>query len=146
MGARSKARKRALDVLFEADQRGIAALDVLAATEERRIVERQPGLHPYVRVLVMGTVANQAHIDELLSTYSLGWTLERMPTVDRCALRLGLYEMLFVDDVPDEVVIAEAVDLVSDHSTDESPAFVNGLLARIKQIKPRLVSELSQSE
>lgn len=146
MGARSKARKRALDVLFEADQRGISALDVLAATEERRSVDRQPDLHPYVRVLVTGTVANQAHIDELLSTYSLGWTLERMPTVDRCALRLGLYEMLFVDDVPDEVVIAEAVQLVSDHSTDESPVFVNGLLARIKQIKPRLVSELSQSQ
>jgi len=146
VGARSKARKRALDVLFEADQRSIPALDVLVATEERRATERQPDLHPYVRELVTGTVANQTHIDELLSTYSLGWSLDRMPTVDRCALRLGIYEMIFVDDVPDEVVIAEAVDLVADHSTDESPAFVNGLLARIKQIKPRLVSELSQSQ
>jgi transcription antitermination protein NusB len=145
VGARSKARKRALDVLFEADQRGVPVLDVLAATDERRTSERQPALHPYVRTLVTGVVENQVHIDELLSTYSLGWTLGRMPTVDRCALRLGLYEMLFVDDVPDEVVIAETVALVADHSTDESPAFVNGLMARIKQIKPRLVSELSQS-
>lgn len=146
MGARSKARKRALDVLFEADQRGLPALEVLAATSDRRTSERQPALHPYVNSLVAGVVENQEHIDELLRTYSLGWTLERMPTVDRCALRLGLYELLYVDDVPDEVVIAETVALVADHSTDESPAFVNGLLGRMKQIKPRLVSELSQSE
>lgn len=145
MGARSKARKRALDVLFEADQRDLAALDVLHATELRRQSDKQPDLHPYVRTLVEGVVANQESIDELLSTYSLGWTLDRMPTVDRCALRLGLFELLWVDDVPDEVVLAEYVDLVSDHSTDESPAFVNGLLGRLKQIKPRLVSELSLS-
>ncbi len=145
MGARSKARKRALDVLFEADQRGVPPLDVVAATEERRTGDGQPALHPYVRTLVTGVVEHQTHIDELLSTYSLGWSLERMPTVDRCALRLGLYELLFVDDVPDEVVISETVALVADHSTDESPAFVNGLMARIKQIKPRLMNELSQS-
>lgn len=138
MGARSKARKRALDVLFEADQRGTAPVDVLQVTQERRSADKDPALSPYVDEIVRGVVEHQEEIDELLSTYSLGWTLDRMPAVDRCVLRIGVYEVVWQDDVPDAVAISEAVALAGDHSTDESPAFVNGLLARIAEVKPRL--------
>jgi transcription antitermination protein NusB len=138
VGARSKARKRALDVLFEADQRETAPLDVLQSTQERRTAEKDPALSPYVDEIVRGVVGHQEEIDELLSTYSLGWTLDRMPAVDRCVLRIGVYEIVWQDDVPDAVAISEAVTLAGDHSTDESPSFVNGLLARIAEVKPRL--------
>lgn len=141
MGARTKARKRAMDVLFEADQRGLARADVLAASVALRTAQSEPDLHPYAVTLVEGVEAHAERIDEILSTYSLGWTLDRMPAVDRAALRLGVYELLWQDDVPDAVAIAEAVALVSDLSTDESPGFVNGLLARIAEVKPRLVTE-----
>lgn len=138
MSARGKARKRALDVLFEAEQRGVPPLDVLEATEKRRADEGDPPLNPYTRELVEGVVAHQARIDELLSTYSLGWTLDRMPAVDRTALRIGTYELLWRDDVPDAVAVSEAVMLVQDLSTDDSPSFVNGLLGRLLELKPRL--------
>jgi transcription antitermination protein NusB len=141
VGSRSKARKRALDVLFEADQRGSDPTVVLDATIERRAAEKNPDLHPYVASLVHGVIDHKQRIDEILTTYSLGWSLDRMPAVDRAALRIAVYELLWVEDVPDAVVIAEAVDLVGMHSTDESPAFVNGLLARICEIKSRLLVE-----
>jgi N utilization substance protein B len=105
----------------------------------RRAAADEPQLNPYVAELVQGVVAYQVEIDELLNTYSLGWSLDRMPSVDRCALRIGAFEVLFNADVPEEVAIAEAVALVAEHSTDESPAFVNGLLARIAKIKSRIV-------
>jgi N utilization substance protein B len=141
VAARSKARKRALDILFEADQRSVSVSDVLSATVDRRSADKQPALHPYTIEIIEGVTNHASRIDEILSTYSLGWTLERMPAVDRAALRIGVFELLWVDDVPDAVAIAEAVELVSDHSTDESPAFVNGLLARVAEIKPRLLLE-----
>ena len=87
-------------------------------------------LNPYAADLVAGVISHRERIDELLSTYSLGWTLDRMPGVDRSILRLGVYEALW-GDVPDGVVIDEAVTLARELSTDDSPAFVNGLLARI---------------
>ena len=96
-------------------------------------------LHPYTVELVTGVVAHQARIDELLSTYSEGWTLDRMPAVDRTVLRIGAYELLWRDDVPDAVAIAEAVGLARSLSTDESPGFVNGLLARLLDVKPHYV-------
>lgn len=137
MGARSKARKRALDVLFEADQRGRPALNVLAD----RIA--QPGteaaLPQYSVELVEGVLAQRERIDELISTYSHGWTLERMPAVDRAVLRLGAWEILFNDDVPDAVAVDEAVELARALSTDESPTFVNGLLGRLVELKPTLL-------
>jgi N utilization substance protein B len=141
VAARSKARKRALDILFEADQRSVSVADVLSATVDRRNSDKQPALHPYTVEIIEGVTNHDSRIDEILSTYSLGWTLDRMPAVDRAALRIGVFELLWVDDVPDAVAIAEAVELVSDHSTDESPAFVNGLLARVAEIKPRLLIE-----
>jgi N utilization substance protein B len=138
VSARSKARKRALDILFEADLRGALALDVLAAHAAARTREGQPPLNEHVAVVVEGVTANRERIDELLSTYAVGWTLERMPAVDRNLLRIGTYELLWLDDVPDAVAIDEAVELATSLSTDDSPAFVNGLLARLLELKPTL--------
>lgn len=137
MGARSKARKRALDILFEAEQRGLNA--------ERLLMERladasdRAGLNAYTAELVQGVVRRWTDINDLLATYAHGWTLERMPAVDRSVLRIGVYEIVYNDEVPDAVAIAEAVELARTLSTDESPAFVNGLLGRIQEIKPTLM-------
>lgn len=130
MSARHKARKRALDVLFQADLRGVDPLTVLTDSERLRSEEGDSPLNPYVAELVTGVKSHQERIDELLTTYSLGWTLDRMPGVDRAILRLGAYEVLW-GDVPEAVALDEAVTLARELSTDDSPAFVNGLLARI---------------
>jgi len=132
--ARSKARKRALDVLFEAELRGLPVLDVLA----ERAADEIPPLPAYAADLVRGVHAHQQRIDELLATYAQGWTLERMPTVDRNLLRIGAFELLWADDIPDAVAISEAVRLARELSTEGSPAFVNGLLARLLELKPTL--------
>ena len=132
MGARTKARKRALDVLFEADQRGLDAVRVLAD----RVSRADPPVAEYTVEIVEGVTAHRERIDELLSTYAQGWTLDRMPGVDRSLLRLSAWELLFNDDVPDAVAIDEAIELARSLSTDESPAFVNGLLARLLEVKP----------
>lgn len=134
MSARSKARRRALDILFEAEARDQNALDILAERAERA----EPPVNEYTSTLVEGVNRHLARIDELISTYSEGWTMERMPAVDRNILRAGVYEMLWSDDVPEGVVISEWVHLAGELSTDESPQFVNGLLARFKQLKPSL--------
>jgi len=138
VGARSKARKRALDVLFEAEQRGIDPVSLLA----RRIAEpgTEAALPQYSVEIVEGVVDHLDRIDELLSTHSHGWTIERMPAVDRILLRLGTWEVLFNDDVPDAVAVDEAVELARSLSTDESPVFVNGLLGRIVDLKPTLLA------
>jgi len=135
VSARSKARKRALDVLFEAEQRGADPLATLAD----RVVRADPPVNEHTVRLVEGVVEHQARIDELLGTYAVGWSLERMPAVDRNLLRVGTYEVLWADDVPDAVAVNEAVELARQLSTDESPAFVNGLLGRIVGLKPTLV-------
>ena len=138
MGARTKARKRALDVLFEAEQRRLDPLTLLAD----RIA--QPGteaaLPQYSVDLVEGVVAHRDRIDEIIATHSHGWTIERMPAVDRELLRIGAGEILFNDDVPDAVAVDEAVELARDLSTDESPGFVNGLLGRVVDLKPTLLA------
>jgi N utilization substance protein B len=131
VSARSKARKRALDVLFEADQRGLDPLKLLAD----RVSDPAAVLPEYAVTIVQGVMAHRERIDELLSTYAQGWTLVRMPAVDRAVLRLGAWELLFNDEVPDAVAIDEAVDLARSLSTDESPGFVNGLLARLLAVK-----------
>lgn len=138
MAARSKARKRAVDILYEADIRGVPASDVLQANVRRRADEGQPSLNEYVAELVCGVSDHRDYIDELLGSYSMGWALDRMPAVDRAILRLGAYELLWQDAVPDAVAISEAVQLASDLSTDESSSFVNGLLGRLLELKPRL--------
>ena len=137
MPARSKARKRALDILFEADQRGLPVLELLS---ERQSLGETP-VPEYAAELVRGVASHQPEIDDLISENSVDWTLERMPAVDRNVLRLGVYELLWADDVPDGVAISEAVLLAQDLSTDASPTFVNGLLARIKDLKPTSTPE-----
>ena len=141
MSARGKARKRALDILYEADIRGIPALEVLQSQVARRSEDGDPELNVYVSEIVHGVVEHGEYIDEVISTYSLGWTLPRMPADDRSILRLACYEVLWSDDVPDAVVISEAVNMAQSLSTDESSAFVNGLLARISEVKSRLTTQ-----
>ena len=134
--ARSKARRRALDILFEAEQREVSAMSALTA--RREIADQIINL--YTVEVVEGVTAMAENIDEFLQTYSQGWTLERMPAVDRSILRIGTWELLYNDDVPDGVAVSEAVELAKVLSTDESPQFINGLLGRLQQIKPTLLA------
>ena len=139
MSARSKARKRALDLLFASEVRERPAVEAL---EEELAAERtRAGGRPvadYTGRLVRGVSEHRARIDDLLATYSQGWALDRMPSVDRNVLRLGIFEVLYVDDVPDAVAVSEAMNLVRELSTDESPAFVNGVLGTIIRDKATL--------
>jgi transcription antitermination protein NusB len=129
--ARGKARKRAVDILYEAEMRGLPRLDILAD----RLTMADPPVNEYTVELVEGVDANVARLDELLSQHAIGWTLDRMPAVDRSVLRIGAYELLYADAVPDAVAISEAVRLARELSTDESPGFVNGLLAKLLELK-----------
>ncbi|MEU8552129.1 MULTISPECIES: transcription antitermination factor NusB [Actinomycetes] len=139
MAARSKARKRAFQILFEADQRGITVQNVLADwIRHSRSDDRQPPVNEYTMQLVEGYAEHVARIDELISTYAVDWDLDRMPVVDRNIVRLGAYELIWEDGTPDAVAIDEAVQLAKEFSTDDSPAFVNGLLGRFKELKPGL--------
>jgi N utilization substance protein B len=134
VAARSKARKRALDILFESEQRGLPTLELLS---ERQSLGELP-ISPYTAALVRGVASHSDRIDALISWNLVDWTLERMPAVDRNVLRLGVYELLWADDVPDGVAISEAVTLAEDLSTDASPSFVNGVLSRLAAEKPTL--------
>ena len=135
MSARGKARKRALDLLYASEMRSESPVVAL----DRAIEAGEGPTNDYTALLVRGVVEHQAKIDELLTTYSQGWTLERMPAVDRNVLRLGVFELLYADDVPDAVAVTEAISLVRDLSTDESPTFVNGILGAIVKGKPSIV-------
>jgi transcription antitermination protein NusB len=143
VGARSKARKRAVDVLYEADLRD---LDPAALLSERVGAPEVEPVSDYTITLVEGVAKNRRRIDELLVEHAEGWTLVRMPAVDRAVLRLGLFELLWSDDVPPAVAIDEAVELVKTLSTDDSPRFVNGVLGRIAGIGDRLRSALRAAE
>ncbi|HEV7726837.1 MAG: nusB [Modestobacter sp.] len=127
MGARTKARKRAVDVLYEADLRSSDPLAVL----RDRIADGNPPVPEHAVRLVEGVVEHAARIDELIEEHASGWSLDRLPDVDRAVLRMAVYELLWVDDVPDAVVIDEAVELAKSLSTDDSPAYVNGVLGGI---------------
>ena len=134
--ARGKARRRAVDILFEAEQRSVPPTDALRDRREKT----DQIINPYTVDIVEGVMAMQPTIDEFLSTYSQGWPLERMPSVDRIVLRVGTWELLYNDDVPDAVAVSEAVELSRTLSTDESPSFINGLLGRLQQLKPTLLA------
>ena len=136
MAARTKARKRALDVLFGADLGSGSAQAAIDSYEERS----DGPTNPYTRTLVEGVMAHQNRIDDLLSTYSAGWTIERMPAVDRNLMRIATWEILW-GDIPPAVAVSEAVDLSRDLSTDESPSFINGVLGQIVELKDHLVLE-----
>jgi transcription antitermination protein NusB len=140
MPARSKARKRALEILFEAEIRGEPVLKLLGErmTQDGPGPEGRPPVSGYAARLVRGVQEHREQIDGLLAEHAQGWTLGRMPAVDRNILRIGAYELLWAPDVPDAVAISEAVLLARELSTDESPGFVNGLLARILELKPTL--------
>ncbi|CAM5370822.1 N utilization substance protein B [Streptomyces avidinii] len=140
MAARSNARKRAFQILFEADQRGVSVREVLAdwVRHSRSDTDRQPAVNEFTMELVEGYADKVNRIDDLIATYAVDWDLDRMPVADRNIVRLGAYELIWVDGTPDAVAIDEAVQLAKEFSTEESPSFVNGLLGRFKDLKPKL--------
>ncbi len=132
MSARSKSRKRALDILYGADVREDSINAALAAEQARNDADpKRNNSWGYARDIVIGITEHGDEIDELIETYSQGWTIARMPAVDRALLRIGLWEILYNDEVPDSVAISEAVESARIHSTEDSAGFVNGLLGRI---------------
>jgi N utilization substance protein B len=142
VATRSKARRRALEILFEADLKSVDPRQVLddrlARIEQMTPQDTDPHIGEYAIELVHGVIDHIDRIDYLIGAYSIGWTLDRMPAVDRNVLRLGLYELLWGADVPEVVAIDEAVSLAQQLSTEESPQFVNGLLERLRELKPTL--------
>ena len=135
MSARSKARKQALDLLYESDIRGSDALQIL---ESRDVPDEGPDARPireFTRELIMGTVENRRKIDELIMTYAQGWDMDRLPAVDRNILRLGIFEILWSTNVPVSVAIDEALNLARELSSDESSRYIHGVLGRIASLK-----------
>ncbi len=133
MSARSKARKRALDLIYASEMRNRSAVEAL---EEHRATGP---VNEYTVDLVHGVTEHRERLDEVIASYAKDWSLERMPAVDRNVLRMATYEVLYVDDVPDAVAVSEALNLVRELSTDESPAFVNGVLGNIVRDRESLV-------
>ncbi|AZS36763.1 transcription antitermination factor NusB [Microbacterium sp. 1P10UB] len=132
MSARTKARKRALDILFQADVRGDEPRTILAAEAKRAASEpAREASWLYAREIVDGVIDNRDAIDEQITTFAKDWSLARMPAVDRALLRIGVWELLYNDEVPAGVAIDEAVELAKEFSTDDSGSFVHGVLARV---------------
>lgn len=131
MSARSKARKRALDILFESDIRKISALELLSTRPPEDLSQGE-----YSASLVCGVVGHQDKIDELIVTYAQGWDMDRMPAIDRNILRIAIYEILWRDEIDDSVAVSQAVELATDLSTKDSAAYINGVLGRIIILKP----------
>jgi N utilization substance protein B len=142
VAARSKARKRAIDVLYESDLRGVDPL----ATLRERVELDDPPVNPFTVDLVEGVQQHRRGIDDILVAYAEGWTIDRMPGVDRAVLRLGVYELLWSTGTPDAVIIDEAVELAKSLSTDESPRFVNGVLARVLRDRSLLTTPAGDPE
>lgn len=135
MSARSKARKQALDLLYEADIRGGSALEFL---QSRDVVEDGPDARPireFTKELVIGVSENSRKIDELITTYAQGWDMDRLPAVDRNILRLGIYEIVWSTQLADGIAIDEALTLAKELSTDESAGYIHGVLGKISSIK-----------
>ncbi|MFM6962660.1 MAG: transcription antitermination factor NusB [Micrococcales bacterium] len=132
MSARTKARKRAIDALFSADLRGTSADEMIStAFEHSEDPAAQAASFDYAKQIVAGVTQHQAEIDETLETYAHGWSIGRMPNLDRAILRAAVWEILFNDDVPDAVAVDEAVELAKEFSTEDSSGFINGLLNKI---------------
>lgn len=136
---RHQARKRAVDLLFEAEVRGISAAEVVdtraALAEAKPDIAR---LHPYTAAVARGVSEHAAHIDDLITAHLRGWTLDRLPAVDRAILRVSVWELLHAADMPEPVVVDEAVQLAKELSTDDSPGFVNGVLGQVMLVTPQL--------
>jgi len=136
---RHQARKRAVDLLFEAEARGLTPAEV--ADARNALASRQAGvspLNPYTVTVAQGVTQHAAHIDDLISAHLQGWTLDRLPAVDRAILRVAVWELLHANDVPEPVAVDEAVELAKKLSTDESPGFVNGVLGQIMLVTPQI--------
>ena len=131
MSARRKARKRALDFLYEADIRNGNAIDLLGTRGESDLSQSD-----YVMELLVGVSNNKEKIDELITTYAQGWDMDRMPAIDRNILRIALFEILFKSDLDDQVAASEAVEIASELSTEDSARYINGVLGRIIVLKP----------
>ncbi len=130
MSARRKARKRALDLLFESDLRGTNPLELLSSRPTPDLAEAE-----YVAVLINGVSGYKEKIDEFINTYAEGWDMDRMPAVDRNLLRVALYEILWQEGLDDQIAANEAVELASELSTKDSAAYINGVLGRIIALK-----------
>jgi N utilization substance protein B len=136
MGARTKARKRAMDVLYGADLREISLNAAIAMEADRAVKEPDRWASwLYAREIIEGIAEHGDEIDELIETYAQGWTINRMPALDRAIVRMGIWEVMFNDEVPDGVAISEAVEAAQEYSTEDSSGFVNGLLGRIAQTR-----------
>ena len=138
-GGRHQARKRAVDLLFEAEARGMTPAE--AADARSTLAESNADiatLNPYTVTVTHGVTEHAAHIDELITSHLQGWTLERLPAVDRAILRVAVWELLHADDVPEPVAVDEAVELAKELSTDESPGFVNGVLGQVMLVTPQI--------
>ncbi len=134
MSSRTKARKRALDILYGADVRGIEIAELLGAEAERAETQPERGSSwPYAREIVEGVDRHLAELDEEIEAHSQGWSLARMPVLDRAIARLAAWEILHNDEVPDGVAIAEAVDFATSLSTEDSSGYLNGLLGAISR-------------
>ncbi|MDT0301137.1 transcription antitermination factor NusB [Streptomonospora wellingtoniae] len=133
-GARRKARRRAVEILYEAEVRATAVGDVV----ERRRAQTEPPINEFTVQLACAVDERRERLDALLDDYAIDWSLERMPVVDRNILRMGAYELLWAEDIPDGVAISEAVAVARQLSTDESPSFINGLLSRLMENKAQL--------
>ena len=135
MSARSKARKQALDLLYETDIRGTNLVETLNA---RDIPAEGPDARPirdYTKELVNGVSDNRRKIDELITTYAQGWDMDRMPPIDRNILRIAIFEILWAQDIDLQVACDEAVELAKSLSTDESSSYINGVLGKIIKLK-----------
>jgi len=136
---RHHARKRAVDLLFEAEARGLSPLEVVDV--RTALAEANPDvapLHPYTVTVARGVGAHAAHIDDLITSHLQGWALDRLPAVDRAILRVAVWELLYADDVPEPVAVDEAVELAKGLSTDDSPGFVNGVLGQVMLVTPQI--------
>ena len=131
MSARRKARKRALDFLYESDIRSASPLELLGSRDASELSQSE-----YVVELLTGVEANKSKIDELITTYAQGWDMDRMPAIDRNILRIALFEILFKSDLDDQVAASEAVEIAGELSTDDSAQYINGILGRIIILKP----------
>lgn len=135
---RHQARKRAVDLLFEAEARGITPAEV--AESRNALAEKgdTSALNPYTVTVAQGVTEHCAHIDDLISAHLQGWTLDRLPAVDRAILRVAVWELLHAEDVPEPVAVDEAVELAKELSTDDSPGFVNGVLGQVMLVTPQI--------
>ena len=131
MSARRKARKRALDFLYEADIRSASPLELLGSRAASELSQSE-----YVVELLTGVETNKSKIDELITSYAQGWDMDRMPAIDRNILRIALFEILFKSDLDDQVAASEAVEIAGELSTDDSAQYINGILGRIIILKP----------